>query len=145
MALAGTLALTGCGSSSSGLSKSDLAAKTNTICTNSAASIKAIPQPADLVQNASSAAKYFDKIAAVYDKARSDLDALKPADSVKSQWNTLVSKFHALASIVDSIKTKAENKDRTGLQELTQVGPLTTSLNAATDAIGATACSKTTA
>jgi hypothetical protein len=141
-ALVGAAVLTGCGGGSSGLAKADLAKKLDSICGSYATQIKAVPQPTDILTNSSSAATFFDKVAALYKKAEGEIDALKPADSVKSQWNDVTNNFHKLVTVIDTIKTKAENKDRSGIQMLSQIGPLTTSLNSAADAIGATGCSK---
>jgi hypothetical protein len=73
----------------------------------------------------------------VYKDALNKFKALKPADSVKSQWNTITSELDKLVSLVQDIDTKAHNKDRSGIGELQQVGPLTNSLNSATKALGA--------
>jgi hypothetical protein len=136
------IVVAGCGSSSSssGLSKQELASKTNAICTKYAAKIATVQQPSDLLTNHVSAARYFDQIAPLYDQATAALNKLKPASNVQGQWSQVVSRFGAVAGIVDQIKTKADNGDRTGIALLSQVKPLTDSANAAADSIGATAC-----
>jgi hypothetical protein len=65
------------------------------------------------------------------------LNTLKPADSVKSQWDALTGQLNKLVTLVEDIDKKARNKDRSGIAELQQIGPVTTSLNNATKAIGA--------
>ena len=49
--VAARTALAGCGSSSSGLSKSELASKADAICSSYTKSASAIPQPKDFVTN----------------------------------------------------------------------------------------------
>jgi hypothetical protein len=142
--LTGVLVLSGCGGGSSGLSTGDLAKKLVSICGTYASQIKAVPQPADVLTNSTSAATFFTRIGALYNKAQGDIDALKPADGAKAQWSKVTTSFHSLVSLINTITTKAQNKDRTGIQLLTQLGPATASLNTAADAIGATGCSKTT-
>jgi hypothetical protein len=135
----------GCGSSSSssGLSKQQLASKTNSICNKYKTKIAAVQQPSDLLTNHVSAAHYFDQIAPLYDQAIGEFNKLKPASNVQAQWSQVLSRFAALGSLVDQLKTKADNADRTGLALLNQVTPLTSSANAAADSIGATDCGKT--
>jgi hypothetical protein len=132
----------GCGSSSSsiGLSKQQLASRTNAICNKYKAKIAAVPQPSDVLTNHVSAARYFNQIAPLYDQAIGELGKLKPASSVQAQWSQVLSRFGAVANLVDQIKTKADNADRSGLALLSQVKPLTDSANTAADNIGATAC-----
>jgi hypothetical protein len=135
----------GCGSSSSsssGLSKQQLASKTNAICNKYKVKIAAVQQPSDLLTNHVSAARYFDQIAPLYDQAVAEFNKLKPASSVQAQWSQVLSRFGALATLVDQLKTKADNADRTGTALLQQVKPLTDSANAAADSIGATDCAK---
>jgi hypothetical protein len=134
----------GCGSSSSssGLSKQQLASKTNAICNKYKEKIAAVKQPSDLLSNHVSAAHYFDQIAPLYDQAIAELNKLKPASSVQAQWSQLVSRFGALANLVDQLKTKADHADPSGTALLSQVRPLTNSANAAADGIGATDCAK---
>jgi hypothetical protein len=136
----------GCGSasSSSGLSKQQLASKTNAICNKYKAEIGAVQQPSDLLTNDVSAARYFDQIAPLYDRAIAEFNKLKPASSVQAQWSQVLSRFGAVASLVDQIKTKADKGDRTGITLLSEVKPLTDSANAAADNIGATDCASST-
>lgn len=139
-AIALMLTIAACGSSSSGLSKTQLASKTDAICTKYAAKVRAVPQPTDLLQNHVSAARFFGQVSALYDQALGQFRALKPQSSVKAQWNGTVSKFAALDSLVRELKTKAENGDRSGIALLGQIKPLTSAANAAAADIGATKC-----
>lgn len=132
----------GCGSSSSssGLSKQQLASKTDAICNKYKAKISAVPQPSDILTNHVSAARYFNQIAPLYDQAIVEFNKLKPASNVQAQWSQVVTRFGAVAGLVDQIKTKADNADRSGIALLSQVKPLTDSANSAASSIGATAC-----
>ena len=131
----------GCGSSSSsGLSKQQLASKTDAICAKYKTKIAAVPQPSDLTTNAKSAARYFDQIAPLYDQAVAEFNKLKPAPNVQAQWSQVLSRFGAVGSLVDQLKTKADNADQTGLALLNEVTPLTNSANAAAASIGANGC-----
>jgi hypothetical protein len=133
----------GCGgSSSSGLSKADLAKQVNAICANYNAKIKAVPQPSDIATNATSAATFFDKVAPLFDESLTKFKALKPADSVKSQYDDFLTKVGALASVIDQLKAKADAKDRTGIALLPQIQPATNAANSAANSIGATTCSQ---
>jgi hypothetical protein len=143
IAVALTMAVAaGCGSSpsSDGLSKQQLASRTNAICDKYKAKIAAVSQPSDLVTNHASAAHYFDQIAPLYHQAIAEFHTLKPASSVQAQWSLVLSRFGAVGNLVDQIKTKADNGDRTGLALLSEVKPVTDSANAAAGSIGATAC-----
>lgn len=136
------VAVVGCGSSSSnsGLSKQELASKTNAICDKYKAKIAAVQQPSDLLTNHASAAHYFDQIAPLYDQAIAEFNKLNPAAAVRAEWRQVLSRFGALVGLVDQIKTKTDNADPAGIALLSDVKPLTDSANAAADSIGATAC-----
>jgi hypothetical protein len=131
----------GCGSSSSGgLSKQQLASKTDAICNKYKKKIAAVKQPSDVLSNHVSAAHYFDQIAPLYDQAIAEFNKLKAASNVQAQWRQVLSRFGALGSLVDQIRAKADKADPGGTALLSGVKPLTDSANAAADSIGATAC-----
>ncbi len=132
------VALAGCGGGgSSGLSKRDLAAKAESICSSSSKKISAIQQPSDFVTNPVAAAAYLDKVLAVYKDAQGQFKALKPVDSLKPRWDTINGQLDKLVTLIEDIDNKAHNKDRSGIIELSQIRPITDSLNAETKAIGA--------
>ena len=139
-----TLAIAGCGGSSSGsssgLSKAQLASKTDAICSSASAQIKNIQVPGDLTTNRSAAAHYFDQIAPLYEQAILQFRALKPAPSVAAQWDSTVTKFAAVKVLVDDLKAKADSGDRSGIALLNQIRPLTSAANQAANALGATTC-----
>lgn len=138
---AALMAACGGSSSSSELSKAQLASKTKRVCASSASKIRRIHQPSDFATNANAAAAYLQKVDVVYHDAEKQLSALTPVASVKTQWNTITTKLGALVAVVDDVTHKAQNKDQSGLAELQRLGGLTTSLNQATQAIGANCAS----
>ena len=142
-AVALTLAIAGCGGSSgssNGLSKAQLASKTDAICTSASAKVKNITVPSDLTTNRVAAAHYFDQIAPLYEQAILQFRTLKPASNVSAQWNDTVTKFAAVKVLVDDLKAKADAGDRSGIALLNEIGPLTSAANRAARAIGATTC-----
>ena len=81
LALAASLGLAACGGSAgadSGLSRTDLAAKADSICAKEQASADAVPTPASLA-DADVAAAYFDQVSPGFHKEMQDLAALEPA------------------------------------------------------------------
>jgi hypothetical protein len=142
LAAAAAIGVTGCGSSSSGggLSRSALASKMNTICTDSATKVKAIQQPADLLTNKNAAGTFFRQISAVYDTALSSFRALKPASDVQADYNTVITRLTSLTGLLHQVEAKAVAGDRSGIAMLSQVKPTTDALNAAAGKIGATGC-----
>jgi hypothetical protein len=111
------------------------------VCRASATRIRGITQPSDFGTNANAAAAYLDKVDAVYQDTAKQLDALKPADSVSTQWSAVTTRLGAVVKVVDDVTQKAHNKDQSGLTELKSLDALTASLNRATLAIGANCAS----
>lgn len=137
------IAVAGCGGSGgNGLSRADLARRADSICNTYNPQVTAVRQPKDLATNAASAARFFDAVAPIYDTELIKIKALKPADSAKTAWNDLVSKFEPLVKLVDQIRAKADAKDPSGIALLAQVGPLSGSANAAAKSFGAADCAK---
>jgi hypothetical protein len=130
----------GCGSSG-GLSKTALVSKANAICTSTQKSAGAIASPANL-QDPSSAAAYFDKIAPLTAKETSDLAALKPDASAAKDWNAFVAAQKSANDLLQKIKAKADAKDASGLQDLRQVPAAGTRVQVAATKVGATVCAQ---
>ncbi len=145
VALALTAVVAGCGSSSSssGLSKQQLASKANTICNNYKPKVAAVKAPSDVLTNPASAAHYFDQIGPLYDQAVAQLKQLKPASSVQTQWSQMLSQFDAVSSIVDQLKANADKGDRSSTALLSQIVPRSNAADAAASQVGATACAST--
>jgi hypothetical protein len=130
----------GCGSGG-GLSSTALVSKANAICSSTQKSAGAIPSPANL-QDASSAAAYFDKIAPLTAKETSDLAALKPDRSAAKDWNAFIAAQKSANDLLQKIKAKADAKDASGLQYLRQVPAVGTRVQGAATKVGATVCAQ---
>ena len=143
-AAAGALALGGCGSSSSsGLSKAQLAASANAACSAYTTAAARIPQPSDFVTNPVAAAAYLDKLKPLVAKEESTLLALKPSSSVKPLWDQIAAAGTHVDALFYDADAKAHAKNRAGLVDLEQGASYKQStLNALSDQLGATACAK---
>jgi hypothetical protein len=130
----------GCGSSA-GLSRTSLDSKANEICRSTQKSASAVPSPTNL-QDASAAAGYFDKIAPLTAKETSDLAALKPDGSVANDWNAFIAAQKSANDLLQRIKSKADTKDASGIQDLHQVPAAGTRVQAAATKVGATICAQ---
>ncbi len=91
LALAGALALAGCGgSSSSPLTQAQLVSKVNGACTAYNAAVRGLSPPSDVTTNPDAAARYLDKLKepvhAEYDKIR----ALAATGAVKHDFDRFV-------------------------------------------------------
>jgi hypothetical protein len=138
----GTAAVTivGCGGGSKGLAKADLDTKANAICKSVTTKIDAVKQPSDLLTNANSAAAYFDKVVPLAQDGTKQLQSLKPADAVKSDWNAYVAAQVAETNALAAVKTKADKHDASGVADLQKVQPLSAKVTSTANAVGATAC-----
>jgi hypothetical protein len=151
-ALALTVAISACGSSSSssststpatsasGLARTALAARANTICATATAASGAIKAPADLASNATAAAAYFDKVYPITDAETKELQALTPDSAASADWQAFVSAQVTADQLLLTIKQKADTKDASGLNDLKQVAPAGAKVAAAATKIGATTC-----
>lgn len=107
------LSLTACGGSDDTLSKSELTSKGNAICKDIEAKVKGVKTPTDVA----GIADYSAKIAPYTAELTSRLKALKPADDVKSDWNTLTSSLAKSSDAFKSIGAQVKAKDQAGLQK----------------------------
>jgi hypothetical protein len=136
---AASLGLAACGGSSDKLSKDDLAKKANAICAKTEKAGKAIAAPKDITDPAQAAA-YFDKVAPLTHKETTDLQALKPADEVKDDWKAFTDAEAKADAVVQGVKTKADKKDPSGLQDLQKITGLSATVSNAAKKVGATGC-----
>jgi hypothetical protein len=134
----GALAVTGCGGG--GLSKSELARAANAICKRYNSQVQALQIPSSLAQSATAAAAFFDRLAPIFDAEVHRLQALKPADSARADWNAALEKFRRYTRLVDVLKTKADARDAGGVALLAQLGPVSAAANDAALSFGATDC-----
>jgi hypothetical protein len=143
-AIAVLLVASGCGGGgASKLSQADLAKKAGPICLKASRDIVAVPQPANLVQDANAAATYFEKIVPIADQTMKSLRALKPSDRLKSAWNAYLAKQQQEVDAFHKILDKAKAKDASGVQDLRNLGTLDNQVNAAAHAAGVPACGQT--
>jgi hypothetical protein len=143
-ALATTVGLTlsACGGGSSGLTRTALATKADAICKSVNAKLDAIPAPSESgIQDAPTAAAYFDKLLPIVTSAQSQVEALKPDGDAKADWDAFVAAEAASTNLLKTVDAKAHAADRTGLTDLQTDGPKTdAAVNAAAQKIGATSC-----
>ncbi len=128
----------------SGLSRSALAAKANTICATAqaqAALVKA-PSATAIASDASAAAAYFDKIFPITDSETKEIQALTPASEAATDWQSFVNAQVAADQLLQTIKQKADAKDASGLADLKKVQPAGQLVAVAANKIGATTCAK---
>jgi molecular chaperone GrpE (heat shock protein) len=138
VAAVAALTVAGCGGDD-GLTKKEVATKANAICEKYAAEGKKLGQP-DLTDPAK-AEDYFNQAADLADKQQKELAALKPADSVKKQFDTLVSVSADATKLLGDLATASGKTDREAvaklIQELTTVSE---NLDEAANDVGANSC-----
>jgi hypothetical protein len=140
LALAG---LAGCGGSSkSGLSRSQLVAKADAVCTQSNQKAKQIPAPADLVQNANAAAAYFKKVVPIAEQGTNQLAALKPDSAAKADWTSYITLRQQGVTLLKTIEHKASAHDPSGIADLQKSNSFQQQLAAAANKLGAKACAQ---
>lgn len=136
------LVLGGCGGGSSGLSRAALATKANAICKSVNDKLAALPAPSESeIAVASTAAAYFDKLLPIVTSAQHQVEALKPDNDAKTDWDAFVKAEAASTNLLKTVDAKAHAADRSGLTDLQTKGPKTDdAVNAAAEKIGATTC-----
>lgn len=135
-------ALAGCGGSSSNrLSRSQIVAKANQICAAGTAAAKRVPQPAN-IQDAAAAAKYFNAVEPIASRSTAQLAALKPDDSVKSDWNAYLATRRTGLALLETIRRKANAHDPSGLIDLQHSVGLQQQVIAAAKTLGADQCAQ---
>ncbi|MGI8556794.1 MAG: hypothetical protein ACR2ND_00545 [Solirubrobacteraceae bacterium] len=143
LALSLALGLGACGSSSSGLSRSDLAKQANKICADGQKQqLSAGSAPSDFRTNPTAAAAFLDKYVPIIDGVAAKLKGLKPAANVRDDWNAFAAKFEQATAFVDSARTKAHNRDKSGIKDIQQAAALGTATSNAATKVGATTCAK---
>jgi hypothetical protein len=122
LAAAAALAVAGCGgSSSSGLGKQQLDAKVNAMCARYNARLANLTAPSDLTTNADSAAAYLDRVEALATPDVAAMKALKPASSIKAQYDAYVADVSHQLSLLRSADAKAHAHDQSGLAVLQSI------------------------
>jgi hypothetical protein len=133
--------LAACGSSSSGLSKSALVSKANSICAAAVTQGSGLQQPTSF-QNPTVVAAYLNKVEPITAGATAKLEALTPASSVKSQWDAFIAARKYGLSLLKTLQQKANAKDPSGLADLQKVPAMQQRIVAAANALGASECAK---
>jgi hypothetical protein len=144
VACVAALGLAACGGDDKGggdaLSKADIAKKANEICKKYDKEADGIKAPTN-ISNASEAAPYFRSIHGVGAKRQDDLEALKPDDDVKADYEAFVAQQKKLVDLVDQIASAAEDKDAAkGAQLLQQAQTADKPAEEAAKKIGANSC-----
>jgi hypothetical protein len=114
----------GCGGSG-GLTRAQLATKVNGACAAYDSGLKRLgPQPSDFAQNPASAAAYLDKVKPLLDAAYNEIKDLKPADSVKADFDRFLSYVTRQRAFFESARTKSHASDPGALLDISSAGNL---------------------
>jgi len=133
--------LGGCGgSSNSGLTRSQLVAKADAICAQANQKAKQIPTPANLVQDATAAAAYFNKVVPIAEKGTDQLAALKPDSAASADWKAYIALRQQGVTLLKTIQRKANAHDPSGIQDLQKSSAFQQQLAAAANKLGAKTC-----
>jgi hypothetical protein len=138
--------LAGCGGSSSGggssaLTKTQLDAQANAICAAESKAGEAIPAPSN-INDATQAAAYFDKVDPVISGATAKLEALTPDSDAATDWNAFIALRKQLTALIHTVREKADAKDPSGLQDLTNSQALGKQVDTAATKVGAASCAE---
>lgn len=132
--------IAGCGSSNSGLSKSQLASKVNSICSQYNPKLNAVPRPTN-ASDVNAVTQYFGQLSPILHQRLAQIQSLKPASNVRGQWNDLVSKYSSVAQVVDTLKAALSARSATVIQSLSpQVAATESAATSAATNLGATGC-----
>lgn len=137
------LALAGCGgSSSAGLSTSQLAARADAACTAFNTGASKIQTPADLPRNPATAATYFDALKPLGDAFDRTMRSLKPNSTAKPLWDRFVAAGQHIGVLTDEADAKAHANDRSALIAISQTVShyQQTTLSPLANRLGATDC-----
>jgi hypothetical protein len=139
-------AAAGCGGSSSGggssaLTKTQIDAKADAICTSESTAGEAVPTPSN-IQDAKQAATYFDQVDPIIANATAKLSALKPDSAVATDWNAFIAVRKQETALIHTIRMKADAKDPSGLTELQNSTALSQKVDTAATTVGATSCAE---
>lgn len=141
------LALGGCSGGSGGggagastLSKAQLDAQADAICTAEKTAGEAVPQPHDST-DPTQAAAYFDKIDRIIARTTTKLEALRPDSSVAASWQAFLTERRAFSSALHDIREQADAGDKSAVSQLENLS--LDKLASAAAAVGATSCGET--
>ncbi len=150
--LASAAGLGACGSSATsrgtsaaagpGLSRTELAARADDICTAVLAEAATIQAPDLTAAPATAAAAYYDKIVPIVDRATKALQALIPRGDAAVDWNALVTAQVAVDRLFLRLKQKAAAGDPSGIGDISLEPAAAQKVSAAATRIGAAACKR---
>ena len=148
VAAAACLTLAACGDSDDtssddgALSRSELAAKADTICKTGETDAETVTAPASF-EDADTAAAYFEKIVPLHQKQTDGLAALEPDADAKADWDAFMAAQNANQKLLNTILAKAKAKDASGQQDLQQFTVKSQEFAAAAKKIGSEECAGT--
>jgi hypothetical protein len=119
--------------------KADLAAAANTICFKTKQAARQVAPLADPNDPAKLAA-YLGALLPLQQKQASDLQALKPAPDVASDWNAMLAKEKEILQFFQNILTKAKKKDKSASKDLAQGQKLGPEFAVLAKKVGANVC-----
>jgi hypothetical protein len=135
---AGLLAA-GCGGDdkSDTLAKADLAKKVDAICVKYNAKVNALAEPADIAGYG----PYLDKLLPFSTAQREELDALKPDDAVKAEWEGNLKDYDAQQQGLKDARAALKQGDEAEFQRIVEdLAPLGEASDKKLDAFGAPHC-----
>lgn len=127
------------GGSSAGLSRADLDARANAICSAEVASGQAVPPPARGATTQQAAA-YFDRIVPIIADATAKLAALQPQSALVPAWTRFVSLREQETETLEAVQHAADAGDTSYTSDLATRAGFGHPLAKAARAVGATAC-----
>jgi hypothetical protein len=112
------LAAAGCGSSSTTLSRAELAAKVDRACSSYVSSSSAIPQPGNVASNLGAAAAYLEKLKPLVESEHAAIADLKPPPELRAQFDRFVAASTHQLRLFESALAGAEARDPNSLRDL---------------------------
>lgn len=138
VAACAALIVAGCGGSN-GLTRKQVAKKANAICAKYSQQGKDLGTP-DL-SDPKKAEDYFTKAEALTTKQQKELEAVKPADSVKKDYTGLTSATGEVTALLGDLADAAKAKDnKKGVQLIQKLTPLSAKVDATAKQVGADSC-----
>ncbi len=119
------------------LSRVQLAAKAEAICSTATTVGRTLAAPADLVASPKAAAAYFDKAVPPLDAETRAFQALNPAAAVSAQWEAVLGSQSALDRLAEGDRQKADAGRQVTLTDVRQLVSVGQTIASAAARIGA--------
>lgn len=137
-ALLAALVVAGCGGGG-GLEKEALADKANAICEKFSKQGEALGSP-DLA-DPKKAEDYFNKASDLANEQQDELEALKPAEAVKADYDALTKATGDATGLLTDLAAAAKDKDqKKGVELVQKLTPISAAVDEAATKIGADSC-----